>query len=408
MQKSMVFILLVVLLDTIGFGIIAPVLPQLISEMTGETLGEAAKYSGFLMVLYALMQLVFAPILGNLSDRFGRRPVLLASLFAFGLDHAVMGWAPTLGWLFVARALSGVAGATHSTANAYIADISSPDDRANNFALIGAAWGLGFILGPMIGGLISVYGLRVPFYAGAGVSFLTALYGFLVLPESLTSENRRPFSLKRANPIGALAQMRKYPIVIGMFAALMCYQLAHDANPSVWSFYTMLKFDWTPKDIGYSMGAVGIGVMIVQGWLIRLVIPRFGEKRTVYFGFLVMALGYLGFSISTAGWQMYAFIVPFALGCVAMPALRSLMSAQIPADAQGELQGAIASLASLTMIVAPLFMTQLFGYFTSDAAPPYFPGAPFFAAASLMLLSMILFARVVRRGLSEEAAVEAA
>ena len=408
MPQSLIFILAVILLDTIGMGLIIPVMPELITELTGEGLGGAARYGGVLMTIYAIMQLIFAPILGNLSDRFGRRPVLLVSLGALGIDYLIMAWAPSLFWLFLGRMLAGIAGATYATANAYVVDISSPEDRAKNFGRIGAAWGLGFILGPVIGGFLGDFGLRAPFYAAAGLSFLTLLYGLLVLPESLGAEHRRPFSWARANPIGTLAQMRRFPLVLAMFPPLICYAVAHDANPSTWSYYTMLKFEWTPKELGYSLGAVGIGVMIVQAGLVGLFVSRLGEVRTVYFGFAMLAIGYLGFSLSNTTWQMVAFIVPFSLGCVAMPALRSLMAGQIAADAQGELQGAISSLFSLTMIVAPLFMTQLFGFFTSDAAPIYFPGAPFFTAGVLMVLGTGLFARALQRHPPAEVATEAA
>jgi DHA1 family tetracycline resistance protein-like MFS transporter len=264
-KRATIFILITILLDTIGFGIIAPVMPELIMELTGEGIGQAARYGGWLLFIYAVMQLFFAPILGNLSDRFGRRPVLLCSLTAFGLDYILMGMAPTLTWLFVGRALAGVFGATHATANAYVADITAPDQRAKSFGLIGATWGIGFMIGPVVGGLLGEYGPRVPFFAAAGLALLNVVYGSIVLTESLSEENRRPFAWKRANPIGAIHQMRRYPVVIGLFFAVVFYQIAHDANPSTWSFYTMLKFGWSERDIGLSMGAVGLMMAIVQG-----------------------------------------------------------------------------------------------------------------------------------------------
>jgi len=394
-KRAMVFILITVLVDTIGFGIIAPVTPELIMELTGEGLSEAALYGGWLMFLYAFTQFFAAPILGNLSDRFGRRPVLMASLFALGLDYLLMALAPNLTWLFVGRAIAGVAGATFATANAYIADVSDAEERAQNFGLLGSAWGLGFILGPVIGGVLGEYGPRIPFFAASALACANVLYGFFVLPESLPPESRRPFKLERANPIGAFAQMRRYPRVLVLFGALFLYQLAHDANPSTWTYYTMLKFNWTERDVGFSMGVLGISITIVQGLLIRLVIPKLGDRGTVLLGLLVMASGYLGFSLSSEGWMMLAFIIPFAIGGLAMPALRSILSKSVDEDAQGELQGALSSLMSLTAIIAPVFLTQLFGYFTSEQAPFYFPGAPFFTAAVLTAASAAVAAFVL-------------
>jgi DHA1 family tetracycline resistance protein-like MFS transporter len=396
-RRALTFIFITVLIDMIGFGIIIPVMPELIMELTGEGLSRAALYGGWLLFLYALMQFFFAPIIGNLSDRFGRRPVLLCSLVAFGFDYLLMGLAPTIVWLFAGRFVAGIAGATHSTANAYIADVSPPEERAKNFGLMGAAFGLGFILGPVLGGLLGEYGPRVPFFAACVLALCNAVYGFLVLPETLPAEARRPFDLRRANPVGALAQMRLYPVIVGLFGAFVLYMISHNANPTTWTYYTMLKFSWTERGVGYSMGFVGLGVALVQGGLIRAAIPRMGEMRAVYLGYALMSLAFVGFAFASAGWMMYAFIVPFSLGGLATPALRGIMSNTVPANAQGELQGALASVMSLTAIVAPVFMTQLFGYFTSDAAPLYFPGAPFLAAGVLLLGSIAVFAGVMSK-----------
>ncbi|MBW2372774.1 MAG: TCR/Tet family MFS transporter [Deltaproteobacteria bacterium] len=394
-RRALIFIFITVLIDMIGFGIIIPVMPELIMELTGVGLSRAALYGGWLLFLYALMQFFFAPIIGNLSDRFGRRPVLLCSLVAFGFDYLLMGLAPTIVWLFAGRFVAGIAGATHSTANAYIADVSPPEERAQNFGLMGAAFGLGFILGPVLGGLLGEYGPRVPFFAAAVLALCNAVYGFVVLPETLPAEERRPFDLRRANPVGALAQMRRYPVIVGLFGAFVLYMVSHNANPTTWTYYTMLKFSWTEREVGYSMGFVGLGVALVQGGLIRAAIPRMGEMRAVYLGYALMSLAFVGFAFASAGWMMYAFIVPFSLGGLATPALRGIMSNTVPANAQGELQGALASVMSLTAIVAPLFMTQLFAYFTSDAAPLYFPGAPFLTAGVLLLGSIAVFAGVM-------------
>ncbi len=391
-RRALAFVLVTVLLDVIGIGIIIPVMPELLMELSGEGLDRAAVIGGWLMFLYAFMQFVFAPVLGNLSDRFGRRPVLLFSLLAFGLDYVLMGFAPTLTWLFVGRAIAGVAGATTSTANAFIADVSPPEKRAANFGLIGAVWGLGFILGPVIGGLLGDFGPRVPFFAAAGLALANVVYGFFVLPETLAPELRRPFDWRRANPLGALAQMRRFPMVLGVFAVLVLYQVAHDANPATWTYYTMLKFGWTERDVGFSMGVVGLAIAVVQGGLIRAAIPKLGERLSALAGLLLMAVGYLGFAFAAEGWIMLAFIVPFALGGLAMPAIMGILANEVRDDMQGELQGAATSIRSLTAIVAPLLLTQVFGVFTADDAPVYFPGAAFLLAGALTALAAVVFA----------------
>lgn len=406
-RHALTFIFVTCLLDAIGFGIVIPVTPELIMELSGEGLAEAALFGGWLMFLYALMQFIFAPVMGNLSDRFGRRPVLLLSLLAFGLDYILMGWAPTIFWLFVGRFIAGVTGATFSTANAYIADVSPPEKRAANFGLMGAAFGLGFILGPVFGGLLGEYGARVPFFAAAGLTLLNCVYGFLVLPETLAKDKRRPFHIRRANPLGALAQMRRFPLVIGLFGALFCYQIAHDANPATWTYYTMLKFDWSEREVGYSLGAIGLALALVQGFVIRIVIPWMGEKRAAYLGYALMGLAYLGYGLASESWMMYAFIIPFALGGIGTPALRGIMSNQVPADQQGELQGSITSMVSFTAIFAPLIMTQAFGFFTSEESSIYFPGAPFVLASVLMGIGVAISAVVLRAYHPEKPGVSA-
>lgn len=396
-RNALTFIFFTVFIDMTGFGIIIPVMPELIMELTGQGLGRSALYAGWLLFVFAVLQFFFAPLIGNLSDRFGRRPVLLLALSAYGLDYLVLGLAPSIGWLFVGRCISGVTGASHSTANAYIADVSAPEDRAKNFGLVGAAFGLGFILGPVIGGLLGGYGSRVPFFFAAGLALVNVVYGLVILPESLAREERRPFSWRRANPLGALVQMRRYPVVLALFLVVAFYMLAHDANPSTWTYFTMLKFGWSEREVGYSLGFVGLMFALVQGSLIRAAIPRIGERRAAVLGITMMGLGFAGFAFSTQSWQLVAFIVPFSLSGLAMPALRGIMANQVPDNAQGELQGAITSVLSLTAIVAPVLMTQLFGYFTSAAAPLYFPGAPFLTAACLMVACLIQFARVMTR-----------
>lgn len=390
-QHAVRFIMFTILIDTIGFGMIAPVMPELIRELTGEGFAEAARYGGSLMFLFAAVQFVAAPVLGNLSDRFGRRPVLLVSLAALGVDYVVIALAPTLVWLFVGRFVSALASATFATANAFIADISHPEDRARRFGLLSAAWGLGFMLGPVFGGFLGEYGPRWPFWAAAGLALVNVLYGLFVLPESLSPASRRPFDFKRANAVGALLQIRKYPVVLGLLLVLVPYQIAHDANPAVWSYYTMHKFGWSTSTVGASLFVVGATILFVNALLVGPVIERLGEVKAVILGFSAMALGFVIFAFATSGWMVFAGIFPFALVGLAQPALRGMMANRVPPDAQGELQGATASLMSATMIVSPLIMTGLFREFSREGAPIDFPGAPFLAAALLALLALLLF-----------------
>lgn len=395
---SLAFILITVFVDTIGFGIIAPVVPELITELTGEGLSAAAIYGGWLMFVFAGMQFWFAPVMGNLSDRFGRRPVLLVSLIALGLDYLLMGLAPTLAWLFVGRVLAGAFAATHATANAYVADVSPPEKRAQAFGMIGAVWGVGFTVGPMIGGVLGEYGARVPFFAAAILAFANALYGLIVLPETLARDKRRPFSLARANPIGALGVLARKPGFVALLAAVALYAIAHDANPSTWTYYTMEKFGWSARDVGWSLGGVGVAVMVVQAGLVGPIVSWFGEQRAAVFGFGTMAVSFLGFATATESWVMYAYMIPFALGTVAMPALRSVMTEAVEESEQGELSGAISSIMSVMAIPAPLVMTRLFSYFTGSDAPIYFPGASFLAAGVLLVASSTIVMAVGRRG----------
>lgn len=396
-RHAISFILVTILIDTLGFGMIAPVMPELISELTGEGFAEAARYGGGLMFLFAAVQFVAAPILGNLGDRFGRRPVLLISLAALGLDYVLIALAPTIAWLYVGRFISAIASATFATANAWVADVSPPEDRARHFGFLSAAWGLGFMIGPVVGGLLGEYGPRVPFWAAAALALLNVLYGFFVLPESLPRASRRPFELSRANPIGALVQIRRHPEMLGLLAVLVPYQLAHDANPAVWGYYTMHKFGWSTSDVGWSLFVVGASIMFVNALLVTPVIDWLGERGAVKLGFAAMAFGFSVFAFATEGWMLYAGILPFALIGVAQPALRGMMANRVPADAQGELQGATSSVMSLTMIVSPVLMTELFRAFSREEAAITFPGAPFLAASMLALTALGLFLRAMRR-----------
>ncbi|MCY4276623.1 MAG: TCR/Tet family MFS transporter [Gammaproteobacteria bacterium] len=383
------FLLISAGLDSVGLGIIVPVLPELLMELTGAGLGVAAEYGGWLLMLYAGIQFLIAPVLGSLSDRFGRRPVLLVSLFAFSLDYLAMALAPTLAWLFIARAIAGVCGATYSTLTAYIADTTGEEERAKYIGYLSAAWGVGFIFGPAIGGLLGELGPRVPFYVASAVCFLNFVYGYLVLPESLGEDNRRPFSLIRANTIGAIFHLRG-STVLGLLAAYFFYQIAHDSNPSVWSFFTIERFGWSEFQVGLSVAFVGVMIAIANSLLVAPAIKLLGERRAIPVGYACQALGFIGFAFSTHGWQLILSIVPFALGAIGSVALRSHMTKQVAPDQQGELQGAIASIMGLGAILAPPVMTQLFGYYTSPAAPVYFPGVSFALAALCTLLCVVI------------------
>lgn len=387
------FIFITLLIDVTGFGIIIPVIPKLITELIHGDLSLAATYGGWLMFAYAIVQFFFSPIIGNLSDRFGRRPVLLFSLLGFSIDYIITALAPTIGWLFVGRILAGVTGASMTTATAYIADVSPPEKRAQNFGLVGAAFGLGFIIGPVIGGVLGQYGSRVPFIAAAVLAFLNFLYGYFILPESLKPENRRAFDWKRANPIGSLLHIRRYPVIMGMVASLVLLYIAAHSTQSTWTYFTMERFNWSEALVGYSLGAIGVLVALVQGGLIRIVNPWLGQKRSVYAGLMFYAIGFFLFAFATKGWMMFAILVPYCLGGIAGPALQGIISGQVPSNEQGELQGALTSLMSLTSIIGPPFMTNLFAYFTSNNAPFYFPGAAFFAGAILTIISTLLAMR---------------
>jgi DHA1 family tetracycline resistance protein-like MFS transporter len=384
------FIFITLLIDVTGFGLIIPVMPKLIEQLLHITdISKASQYGGWLTFAYAIMQFLFAPVLGNLSDKYGRRPVLLFSLLGFGIDYLFLSFAPTIAWLFVGRLIAGVTGASFTTASAYIADISTPENRAQNFGMIGAAFGLGFIIGPLIGGLLGELGPRIPFLVAAGLALTNCLYGYFVLPESLDKEHRRPFEWKRANPLGSLLQLKKYPAVGGLVVSLVLVYLAAHAVQTNWSFFNIERFNWSPKMIGISLGVVGLLVGVVQGGLIRIVNPRLGNEKSVYVGLTLYALGLLLFAFASQSWMMFVFLVPYCLGGIAGPALQSIISGHVPPNEQGELQGALTSLMSATSIVGPPMMTNLFAYFTGNQAPVYFPGAAFLLGSVFMLASAI-------------------
>jgi len=390
------FIFITILIDVIGFGIIIPVFPQLLQHLLHVTdrtdISSISKYAIAMTLLYAGMQFVFAPVLGSLSDHYGRRPILLFSLLGFGLDYIFLAFAPSIGWLFVGRTISGITGASFTTAAAYMADISDEKNRAQNFGMIGAAFGIGFIIGPMLGGLLGEYGARIPFLVSAGLALINALYGYFVLPESLDKEHRRAFDWKRANPIGSLMNLKRYPAVIGLIISLIFIYLAAHSVQSNWSFANITKFGWTPKTIGISLGLVGLLVGLVQGLLIRVVNPKLGNEKSVYIGIALYAVGLSLFAFATQGWMMFVFLIPYCLGGISGPALQALISAHVPKNEQGELQGSLTGLNSLTTIIGPPIMIGLTSYFSvkNSATHIYFPGAAFLLGSFFMLCSAVI------------------
>jgi len=393
MRLPVLFIMLTVMIDAMGIGLIMPVMPDLMVEVGGGTLGAAALWGGLLSTSFAAMQFLFGPVVGGLSDRFGRRPILLVSLVAMAADYLLMAVAGTIWLLLIGRIIGGITAATHSTANAYIADISKPKEKSANFGLIGAAFGLGFVLGPLIGGLLAEYGTRAPFYAAAILSGLNALFGWVVLKETVTDAIRRPFSLKRANPFGAFKALSKLPMIGTLLGVYFFYSIAHTVYPAIWSYFGKERFDWDPATIGLSLGLFGIMMAVVQGFLIRPAIKYLGERGAIIYGlfFDILAFGFL--SIVTSGTVALLFVPLAALAGIVSPALQGLMSQAVGDDQQGELQGALTSLSALAMIISPMLMTSTFAAFTSETAPFYMPGAPFLLALILTLMAIALFMR---------------
>lgn len=393
----MVFIFITILVDIIGIGIIIPVIPSLIENLTEGGLSEASRIGGWLIFAFAIMQFLFAPLMGILSDKFGRRPILLLALLGLGIDYIFHAFAPSIGWLFVGRVFAGITGASITVATAYIADISTPEKKAQNFGMIGAAFGLGFIIGPVIGGLAAKVSLQLPFLIAAGLTLLNVVYGFFILPESLAPEKRREVDLKRANPLGSIKLIRKYPIVAGLMVSFFLVYMASQAVQTTWTYFTMFKFEWDETMVGYSLGVVGVIVAIVQGGLVKYAVKLWGEKKTIYIGYVFWIIGLTLFASATQGWMLFAFLLPYCLGGIASPTLQGVVSNQVADNEQGELQGAMTALISLSSIIGPLVMTNLFYQFTQDDAPFQFAGAPFALGAVLVLASFILSRKSLRK-----------
>ncbi len=380
------FAFITVFLDAMGIGIILPVMPDLIQELSSASISQAAIYGGYLSFVYALMQFLTGPTLGNLSDHFGRRPILLISLTALGIDYVIMGVAPSLWMLAVGRLIAGIAGATHATAFAVTADISDNSNRTRNFGLVGAGFGFGFIAGPVIGGLVAEFGTRAPFLAAAFLVLLNVLYGGLILPETLAKTNRRAFHWKRANPIGALQQASLIPGLIFFFAAFFLFHLATHVYSAIWPYYTREAFQWTSREIGLSLGAFGLSYALVQAFLIRWLLSFMSESRVVLIGILLETVALTGYLFIFQGWIIYLYLPFSALGGITAPAMQGLMTKDVSVDAQGELQGAIASITAITTILSPLLMTSLFAFFTVKGTAYYHPAGAFGVAAFLTIL----------------------
>ncbi|WP_436397902.1 TCR/Tet family MFS transporter [Roseobacter sp. S98] len=391
MRPAVLFILTTVMIDAMGIGLIIPVMPDLIQEVRAGNLAQAALWGGILSTVFAVMQFLFGPVLGGLSDRFGRRPVLLVSLAIMALDYLVMAVAGSIWLLLLGRVVGGITAATQSTANAYMADISGPEDRAANFGLVGAAFGIGFVLGPLIGGLLAGYGTRAPFYAAALLALLNFGFGLFVLKETVTDSIRRPFRWTRANPLGSLRQLRKLPGIGAMLLVFFIYQVAFIVYPAVWSYFGKERFGWDPQTIGLSLALFGIMLAIVQGGLIRPIMRLLGERGTVLYGHVFDILAFLALAFVTNGTLALILTPLAALAAVITPALQGIMSKAVGADAQGELQGALTSLSALAMIFSPMMMTATFATFTTEGAAFYLPGAPFLLSAALIVVGLVVF-----------------
>lgn len=396
-QAAIGFIFVTLLIDIMGWGLIIPVMADLIAELKGIPVNEASTYGAFLLSVFAIMQFLCAPIMGNLSDRYGRRPILLFSLLGFGIDYIILALAPSYGWLFLGRVIAGITGASFTTASAYIADVSTNENRAKNFGMIGAAFGLGFVLGPALGALLATWGIRAPFYAAAALCLLNCLYGYFLLPESLDKNHRRPFDWKRANPFGSLKFLAKHPEIGRLAFCFFLIYLGAQAVQGNWNFFTIYRFNWSESMVGISLAVVGVLVGAVQAGLTRVINPRIGDEKSIYLGLGLYTLGMVLFAFATQGWMMFVFLIPYCLGGICGPSLQSVIAGHVPSNQQGELQGALTSLMSLTTIIGPLIMNNAFAYFTTSKAPFYFPGVHFILGAICMLLSIIIAYKVLTR-----------
>ena len=394
---SLTFIFITVLVDVMGLAVIIPVLPTLIQELTGEGISKAADYGGLMMMAFAATQFAFAPLMGELSDRYGRRPILLLALTGLGIDYLFHAFAPTIGWLFISRIIAGVFGSSHTVASAYIADISTPKNKAKNFGILGAAFSLGFILGPAIGGVCAQWGYQVPFIVAACFSLLNVLFGLFVLPESLPKEDRRKVEVSKAIPFVSLFHLGKYKSLLLFVIAFTATFLAGQVLPSTWAFFTMKAYDWTDVDVGISLAVVGVLVGIAQGFLVGKSVKKFGSKNVIIGGFILWTFGMFAFAMASESYMLYLALIPYALGAVASPVIQGVMSNAVPKNEQGNLQGALTSLISLTAIFGPILFTKVFYLYTKDGADPYYPGASFLLAGGILLVSTFIALFAIRK-----------
>lgn len=404
-RRGLFLVFVILFLDVIGIAIIMPVLPAFLQELTGDDVSAAAIDGGWLLLIYSAMQFLFAPLIGNLSDRFGRRPILLISVLTFAIDNLICAAATSFWMLFIGRALAGFSGGSFATCSVYIADISNDRTRARNFGLIGIAFGVGFTIGPVIGGLLGEFGPRVPFLGAGLLSLANFIAAWFLLPETLERHNRRAFDWRRANPLGALRQMRHYSGVGWILLVMFLYWLSHAVYPSVWSFVSTYRYGWSEAQIGLSLGLFGICAALVMVFVLPRLIPVLGEWRTSLLGICFSCLGLAGYAFSWEGWMVYAVILLTTIENVADPALRSIASAKVPPSAQGELQGAMTSMTSLTTIIGPAIFTQLFSRFTGEGAIVEFAGAPYLMAAIFMACAAIVFVARISRDTSAARAI---
>ncbi|MEM7660959.1 MAG: MFS transporter [Pseudomonadota bacterium] len=401
-NRAIYFMALVVFIDMMGVSIIIPVMPDLIISLTGVSLGEAAAIGGYLFASYAVMQFLFAPVLGALSDRFGRRPVLLVALAGLAADYILMATAPTILWLFVGRILAGIMGATWPVANACVADVSTDETRPGNFGIVAAAAGIGFVFGPVLGGLLGSVGLRAPFYAAAAMVFIAAAVGMFLLPETLGSENKRRFDWSRANPVGGLLKIGEHRVVIGVLFAFLLMQFAWMSFSVVWPYYTIELFAWDKLEIGISVALYGLLIAIVQGGLTGPATAKFGSVPVGIFSIVMGIVIYFAYGFITEGWMAYALIVVSAPTAFAGPIMQAMMTERVSDDQQGELQGVIASVMSINAIAAPFVMSQIFRIYTADNAPIYLPGAPFVLSGVLIVATLVVFIAVTKGETAKE------
>ena len=396
--QAKTFIIMTIIIDSMGIGLIGPVMPALLKELGNTGVSTAAIWGGLLATSFAFMQFCFGPLLGNLSDSYGRRPVLLVSLFVMVIDYLIMGYATSIWVLFIGRLVGGVTAATHSTAMAYMADISKNNEKAQNFGLIGAAFGIGFVLGPLLGGVLGEFSSRAPFFAAAGLAFLNLCLGYIVLPETVTDENKRPFNLNTANPLSALRQLRRINGVGRLLLILFIYDVAFYVYPAIWSYWSEEKFGWGPIQIGYSFAAFGLCMAFTQGYLLKKIIRYIGENKTVKITLYINIISFFFIAFITDSWMIWVLIPVISLGVISGPALQGLMSQAVPDNQQGELQGLLTSITAIGMIISPLLMTFTFGFFTGVENYLYFPGSPFIISFILVILCVILYSKQSNKG----------